>query len=629
MTSTSSHRNSSNRGASQRPGAVRQKAAARKGSGAWIVIAALIVISVGAAVWASSDKLNFGFGKKDTAKVLTYKVKRDQLVVTVTEEGAIESSDNRNVDCKVAGGTSILSIVPDGSYVKEGDELVRLDSSQIEENINAQTIKVEGSRAGLIDSEKQLATAKISVREYEEGVFQQDLEKAEGEIQIALQNLKSAENTFQFTKTMARKGYATQLQRDADEFAVKRAELDLSVAQTAKKVLVEFTKAKMLEDLNSKVAIAEAKLTSDKASLKLDEDKLKRLQAQMDNCVIKAPQDGMVVYANDTGGMRMMQQGTEIKEGAQVREYQAIIRLPNLEKMQVKCSIHESKVERLQVGMRAQIKIQARIVNGTIISVAQQAEQGNWFMGNVKKYPTVIQIDPKDVKDLKPGMTAQVTILADTLSNVMSVPVQCVVEKDEEYYCWVNLPAGPKKVAVTVGASNDEFIEIKDGLKEGDEVLQNPRVSVPDAREQVKKKKKIDVKSQFGEAPKDAKTEGGGDYKGKRGDMAGGAPGAGGDGGKRWGGGGKGGDAKGGGGGGQMKFKMPTFDDFDKDKDGKLVIDELPAMMQQGFGQMDGDSDGSVTKAEFKKAMDEFKKKMDEWKKNNPDMGGGMGGPPG
>ena len=76
-----------------------------------------------------------------------------------------------------------------------------------------------------------------------------------------MENLRSAQNTLEHTKRMFRKGYVSPLQREAQEFAVKRAELELASAQKAKEVLEQFTKAKTLEDLNSQVATAQAKMT--------------------------------------------------------------------------------------------------------------------------------------------------------------------------------------------------------------------------------------------------------------------------------------------------------------------------------------------------------------------------------
>src|SRR4029078_10328661 len=84
------------------------------------------------------------------------------------------------------------------------------------------------------------------------------------------------------------------------------------------------------------------------------------------------------------------------------------------------------------------------------------------------------------------------------LKDVLSVPVQAVVEKRNKYYCWVEAPLGPQKRPVILGLSDNARIEIKDGLKDGDDVLLNPRATVEEAREEEKSDEKVDVTKKFG-----------------------------------------------------------------------------------------------------------------------------------
>src|SRR6185437_9792251 len=342
-----------------------------------------------------------------------------------------------------------------------------LDASTIEDQVNAQLIVAANAEAKKITEERNYAAAKIAVDEYREGTFAQGVEQCEADIVVARQNLSTAENQLHYTEKM---------------------------------VLEKYTKAKTLEDLESKRDSAAALMKSGEAEFKLQNDKLKRLERQLTKCVITAPQSGMVVYANESGGGRGgSQQGPKIELGASVNEFQAILRLPDLENMQVKALVHESKVDRLRRGMRAVIKIQDRVLQGAIASIANQPEPSGWWTGNVKEYATIIKIDGHP-EELKPGMTAEVEILVDERQDVLSVPVQCVVEKGAKFFAWVKTPKGVERRDVVLGATNDTDIEIKDGLKQGELVLQNPRAEVPDAREEVVVAEGVDVKKKFGDA---------------------------------------------------------------------------------------------------------------------------------
>ena len=279
------------------------------------------------------------------ADMKTAVAQRGELLVLLKAEGNLESAVNIDLKCEITGGSAILSIVEDGDQVKKGDKLVELDSSTIEEQINTQRIAYEKARATTIQAEKDLAAAKIAVDEYLQGTFVQSSLDADNKITIASENLRSAQNTLEHSQRMFRKGYISSLDLASQTFSVQRAQLELDSANTAKNVLANYTKEKMLQELASKRDSAEALMNSEKATLALEESRLKRLEAQIEKCVLYAPADGMVVYANEQDHHGQSQQA-QIEEGAAVRERQTILRLPDLAQMQVKVNVHESSVER-------------------------------------------------------------------------------------------------------------------------------------------------------------------------------------------------------------------------------------------------------------------------------------------
>ena len=72
----------------------------------------------------------------DDGPQLTHRVTRGELHVTVTEQGTLESSSNTEVKCKVRGYSTVTWVIPAGSVVEPGDELVRLDTKVIEEEFS-------------------------------------------------------------------------------------------------------------------------------------------------------------------------------------------------------------------------------------------------------------------------------------------------------------------------------------------------------------------------------------------------------------------------------------------------------------------------------------------------------------
>ncbi len=96
----------------------------------------------------------------------------------------------------------------------------------------------------------------------------------------------------------------------------------------------------------------------------------------------------------------------------------------------------------------------------------------------MKEYQAEIEIKdaPEKVRKLKPGMTAEIRIIVeDRKEPVLQIPVQSVVSFSGEYYTYVAGPSVAAQRKITVGDSNDEFMEVLSGLEEGERVIMNPR----------------------------------------------------------------------------------------------------------------------------------------------------------
>lgn len=471
----------------------------------WLrVVTAILVVIAGltTALWGVSQYASTR-GPLANRDAKMEPVRRGNLAVILSVDGNVESAVNIDLKCEVAGGSAILWIVEDGDQVRQGDKLVELDSSVLEEKVNTQRIAFEKARAVMIQAEKDFAAAKIAVQEYLEGTYVTELLAVESQITVASENLRSAQNTLEHSERMFRKGYISALDLASQTFSVQRAQLELDSAHTAKDVLTKFTKIKMLQELESKRDSAEAAVNSEKASFALEESRLKRLEAQVAKCIITAPADGMAVYANATDHRGRSEQPL-IEEGAAVRERQTILRLPDLAQMQVQILVHESRVEALGRALRrakdagdilpADITIQGKRLQGQLVSIANQPAPPDFRTGNIKQYPAIVAIQGA-TQALRPGMTAKCEIVLEKLHDVLMVPVASIIDQRDKYVCWVTTDHGydrrPLLVGLT-GTAGDEpvpvdglgdKVEVKDGVSEGELVVLNPRAVVPEARQ--------------------------------------------------------------------------------------------------------------------------------------------------
>ena len=410
----------------------------------------------------------------DLTDMPLYTVQRRDLQITVTEEGSLVSDENVDITCDVAGGATIIWLVDDGDRVAKGMDIVKLDASVLSENATAQKIAYEKARALMIQADKDYAAAKIAVEEYREGLFKKDLRTAESNVTATTERLQATENTLAYGERMFRKGYITPQQLEAQKSAVARAKLDLGTAEISLDVLTKFTKPKMTTELESVRDSAEARLESERAALELEKIKLERLESELLKCTIKAPQDGLVIYANS----RSRDRETEIKEGTSVKERQVILQLPDLTKMRADVEVHESKVDEISPGMPAIVRVQDLKFSGVVTSVANRPES-NWF-STAKKYVVGVRIDGKS-EALRPGFTAEATIIVADMQDVIAVPVAAVIEDSEEFVCAVKQGEGFEQRVVTLGKSDDRFVEIVQGLEEGELVFLNPETVLGDS----------------------------------------------------------------------------------------------------------------------------------------------------
>jgi RND family efflux transporter MFP subunit len=465
----------------------RERPVVRKRGGrrAFLVLAALAIGGTAVAFTTvpglgTSLGLNrfFGPAKSD---VLYAKAVRGRLPVTVVERGSLESSSNLDALNEVEGSTTIIKILPEGTPVKKGDLVCELDSANLRDQLINQEISTKRAEADLEQAKKTEEVAQIAVKEYLEGTFPQDIQSAEGQIKLAESDLIRSQERLEWSDRMLQIGYVTSSQNQADRLTLQKAEFTLRENQTKKAVLEKYTKDKQMKELQANVEKAKSDRYAKESTYDLEKTKQEKLAKQIDKCKLFAPGDGLIVYANEQG--RFGSNQAMIEEGAAVRERQRIFSLPDISKMQVNTKVHESMVDRIRQGLKSRIRVDAfpqQQLDGTVKNIQPLPDANNFFSSDIKVYTTIVTID-NGHSGLRPGMTAQVEILVSQLEDVLSIPVQAILEYKGKDYVYVRTAAGPVRKEVKLGTSNDKLIEIKEGLTAGEEVALSPGSLMTDA----------------------------------------------------------------------------------------------------------------------------------------------------
>lgn len=321
----------------------------------------------------------------------------------------------------------------------------------------------------------------------------QTLKELTNNISLSQSELERASDKLDWTRKLRAKEYVAETELRADELEVQSLTAQLEKNQISLELfrLYEFPKEgrKLLADyfeamreLERTKARARSRLAQEQAQLKnrqathdLQKSKLEKLERQLKACTIRATVPGQVVYGSSLLD-RWERRNNPIKDGADVRERQVIISIPDTSQMMVDLKINENWISQVEQDMPARITISAipdKTFTGKVIRRAPIADPENWFSPDLKVYTTEVSINEKD-PDLKTGMTADAEIVINQLKDVIHVPIQAVISIGDRRMCYVSTDKGPQARDVRTGAFNNDFVEIKSGLNVGDKVLLNP-----------------------------------------------------------------------------------------------------------------------------------------------------------
>jgi multidrug resistance efflux pump len=526
-------------------------------------------------------------------------VEQGEFTHEITERGSVESASNIEVRCEVqaqnSAGTRILEVVPEGTYVKTGDQICRLDSSALENDELKQKSVVENANAAMIQAESDHKTAQKTLDEYLLGKYKIDRAQIDAALAVAEEDARRAADNVRFSKQLLEKGYITKLQLQADEFAAKKAETDLKAAELKLDVLDKYTKAKTKIQLEADIKSTAAKYEAQKNTWELEVQRLELIKKQIVKCKVVAPANGQVVYANNTeryGGNEII-----IEEGAVVRERQVIVRLPDPKRMQVKARINESKIALVKENQPTAIRLDAlpdEELQGIVRKVNEYPVQGGWWAANIKEYETTVEILGSP-EGLRPGLNAEVRIRVAHLPSVVQIPVQSVLTQGEKHYCFVRKDNDFELREIEIGNTNDKMIVVKSNVAAGESVA----VNASSLREQYElpdlpapSQAKIMLAANEGTAAPSPKANEKPAVKGpdsKRA-LAGGPPP---DEKKRR------PDSPEAGKADSAALAAQRFQELDKNGDGRLSKDEIPAAMQDRAGAADANRDGYVDRREW------------------------------
>ncbi|MCA8989296.1 MAG: efflux RND transporter periplasmic adaptor subunit, partial [Planctomycetaceae bacterium] len=333
---------------------------------------------------------------------------------------------------------------------------------------------------------------------YLEGELPQERDKILGQIRLKEEQLARKQESYEFTKRLAKKGYRSQSDLEAERIAMTQAEIELRVERENLRVLENFTSKRMIRELeadatelvreqdrvkrqtNAAMSKAEAEYESSRLTLAVEKQRYEDWLKQIELCVMRAPQDGQIVYANSNASRRGSSTEAEIYQGATVRERQAIVKIPDMTRMKIDAKIHESKISQLALGQEVIIRADAQPgeeFHGEVSAISSVPLSGSFPNYDIKEYQVAINLTdpPERVSLLRPGLSAEFEVIVEDRTDVLQIPLQSIVQIGRDYYAWVVTDKKMDRRKVKVGKSNDTDIEVLDGVSQGEQVAMSPR----------------------------------------------------------------------------------------------------------------------------------------------------------
>lgn len=222
--------------------------------------------------------------------------------------------------------------------------------------------------------------------------------------------------------------------------------------------------AELQSDLASEKAIAEADSTSltkeEKEKLKVT-DNLSELDAKSAKELVEEGKKGITAEFNGIVSK------VDIKQGAAATQGMELFTIQNTDKASVDVTLSKYDYDTVKEGQSAEITLGDNTYQGTVTKMSHIAVQNE--KGTPVISATVSINDPDD--DIFLGVDAKVKIHAASAKNVVTLPVEVVNIGKDGSFCYVIEDGLVTKRDITTGISSEDYVEVIDGIKEGEEVI--------------------------------------------------------------------------------------------------------------------------------------------------------------
>jgi HlyD family secretion protein len=379
-------------------------------------------------------------------KLQVFELKPGEFLIDVVETGELKATQSINIAAPSInwrfGELKITKLINDGSAVKQGDTLILFDQAEVQKAIIDAQAELDIAHAEL---EKLQATQQSKI---------EDLEA----------DLKMTEISYQISKL--------ELEQATYEAEIRKKEIQLQLNQA------EISLNKARDEIENHKKIHREELHQKELNIKQLDDNLKDAYDTVAKLTVTAENPGIAIIEDN------WMSGNKWQVGDQPYMGWPMISLPDLSEIKSVTDINEVDISKIKLNQTVRVKLDAypdTTFAGKVISIANLAKEKS-KESKAKVFPLEILIDGYH-KLLMPGMTVSCQIIVNKIDSVLFVPIDALHKKEGKNTVHLVKGNSFEDREVAVGAYNNDYAVIEDGLKKGDRVaLGDPGRLAEDAK---------------------------------------------------------------------------------------------------------------------------------------------------
>ena len=427
-----------------------------------LAMAALLLLALVGALLVSR--------RPPTDPLLTVMVRRGPLAAQLTATGTLRPAESFTYHSPVPGrDVEVLELAPEGTRVKSGDLLVRLDASDVQREMLQARDDLRQAQIDLEVADGEWEEAQAQVTSVSDGEGAVSLAEVRSHLQLAERRAERLRQEYEALKPLLARGFITreELGRSASES--EQADEELALARKRAEVVETLSHPREQKRASLLLAQKDAQRLRARARVQETGQRLAQLGAILDACTIYARGPGMVVYEEYLNANPRR----KLRVGDRVTSSQGLVTIPEVDRMLVDASVSEAEVHRVRQGQRASVHVEAFpgvALSGTVTRVGTVAAASPYQPQQGKRFSLEVALDPAAV-DLRPEMSARADVQIGDRGRVLLLPVNAVFDEHGALVAHRVGRGGIETQPLVLGETDDRVVEVLSGLNEGDAVL--------------------------------------------------------------------------------------------------------------------------------------------------------------